>query len=158
MIKTVAIGVWACIVALASSYAAATWTSGGSVAIERHEAKLEGLEYRRPAAITVPMISDGRLRGYVVARIVFTADANALREFPIDPQAFVIDEAFRRIYTEGRVEFDQMSKYNLNDITGAIKTNVNARLGFDLVQDVLIDELNYVNKDDLKSSDEPAAE
>ncbi len=74
------------------------------------------------------MISDGRLRGSVVAKIVFTADAYAVHAFPIDPQAFVLDEAFRRIYTDGKVEFDQMSKYNLDDITKAIKTKVNGRL------------------------------
>ena len=98
------------------------------------------------------MISDGRLSGDVVAKIVFTAQARALRDFPIDPQPFVMDAAFRRIYTDGRIEFDQMSKYNLDEITSAIKANVNSRLGFDLIQDVLVEEINYVPKDGLKQS------
>lgn len=151
MIKTLAIGVWACIVALGSTYAAAMWTSGAKVEnpIAPAEHKLEGLEYRKPAPITIPMISDGRLRGYVVAKVVFTANAQALHDFPVDPQPFVLDEAFRRIYTDGRIEFDQMSKYNLDDMTSAIKKSVNARLGTELIQDVLLDELNYVDKDSL---------
>ena len=77
-----------------------------------------------------------------------------LHDFPVDPQPFVLDETFRRIYTDGKVEFDQMSKYNLNEITAAIKTNVNARLGSELIQDVLIDELNYVDKETLKQAGE----
>jgi hypothetical protein len=32
------------------------------------------------------------LRGYVIARIVFTLGARALSEFPVDPQALVLDE------------------------------------------------------------------
>jgi hypothetical protein len=103
------------------------------------------------------MISDGRLRGYVVAKVVFTANAVDLHAFPVDPQPFVLDETFRRIYTDGKVEFDQMSKYNLDDITSAIKKNVNARLGSDLIQDVLIDELNYVDKDSLNKQPDAAA-
>jgi hypothetical protein len=154
VIKTLALGLWACTVALVSSYAAATWQSGGSVAIEQSEAPLDGLEYRKPDPLTVPMISDGRLRGYVVTRIVFTANARELHEFPIDPQPFVLDETFRRIYTDGKVEFDQMSKYNLDEIASAIKTNVNARLGLELIKDVLFDELNYVDKDSLKTMDD----
>jgi flagellar basal body-associated protein FliL len=154
VIKMLVVGVWASVVALASSYAAATF---GLTSVAPEPARVEaqgpvvnGLEYRKPPALTVPMISDGRLRGYVVAKIVFTASAEALRGFPIDPQPFVMDEAFRRIYTEGKVEFDKMSKYNLEDITKAIKTNVNARLGSELIQDVLLDEINYVDKDSLK--------
>ncbi|MBZ0227776.1 MAG: hypothetical protein K8F58_04880, partial [Bauldia sp.] len=122
------------------------------VAIAVEDTRLDGLEYRKPGPLTVPMISDGRLSGYVVAKIVFTAQARALRDFPIDPQPFVMDAAFRRIYTDGRIEFDQMSKYNLDEITSAIKANVNSRLGFDLIQDVLVEEINYVPKDGLKQS------
>jgi hypothetical protein len=154
LIKPVGIGLWACTVALVSSYATATWQSGGSVAIEQSEAALDGLEYRKPAPLTVPMISDGRLRGYVVAQVVFTANARDLFEFPIDPQPFVLDEAFRRIYTDGKVEFDQMSKYNLDQITGAIRENVNERLGLELIKDVLFEELNYVDKDSLQKLDD----
>lgn len=156
MIKSIAIGVWACLVALGTTYGAAMWSSGTSVAIEvpKSEEKLTGLEYVKPGPITIPMISDGRLRGYVVAKVVFTADAQTLHDFPVDPQPFVLDETFRRIYTDGKVEFDQMSKYNLNEITAAIKTNVNTRLGSELIQDVLIDELNYVDKETLKQAGE----
>ena len=160
MIKTLAIGLWACAVTLTASYVAATWRSGGAVtaAIIATDPTLKGLEYRKPAPITVPMISDGRLRGYVVAKIVYTANAQALHDFPVDPQPFVLDEAFRRIYTDGKIEFDQMSKYNLGDITAAIKSSVNKRLGSDLIQDVLIDELNYVDKASLKQAAATTAE
>ncbi len=45
-----------------------------------------------------------------------------------------------------------MSKYNLDEISTAIKTNVNQRLGADLIKDVLFDELNYVDKDALRKA------
>ena len=151
MIKTIAVGLWAAIVAILSSHAAATWSAGASVAIAVEDSQLEGLEYRKPGPLTVPMIADGRLRGYVVAKVVFTAKAQTLRDFPIDPQPFVLDAAFRHIYTDGRVEFDQLSKYNLDQITAAIKETVNKRLGLDLVEDVLIEEINYMPKDSMKA-------
>jgi hypothetical protein len=156
VIKTLLTGLWVAGVALGSSYAAATWPSGEETvtAQESTGPVIDGLEYRKPKALTVPMISDGRLRGYVVAKIVFTADAKELHDFPIDPQPFVMDEAFRRIYTDGKVEFDKMSKYNLDEITKAIKTNVNARIGSELIQDVLVEEVNYVDKESLKQEGE----
>jgi len=155
MIKTLGISLWAALVGLGASYAAATFSestgSGATTAAVVAKGPIpNGLEYKKPPPLTVPMISDGRLRGYVVARIVFTADARALSEFPIDPTTFVLDEAFRRIYTDGKVEFDKMSKYNLDDLTKAIKTNVNQRLGAELIHDVLLEDVNYVDKNGLK--------
>ena len=149
-LKTIGLGVWAIVVALIAGYMAATWNTGATVEAVRAESKPSGLEYRHPDAITVPMISGGELRGYVVAKVVFTADASALRDSPIDPQPFVIDEAFRHIYTEGKVEFDHLAKYNLDKITGDIKDAVNKRLGTDLIKDVLIEELNYVDRAQLE--------
>jgi hypothetical protein len=150
MLKTVGLGIWAIVIALIAGYFAATWNTGATVDKVRAEAAPSGLEYRHPSAITVPMISDGKLRGYVVAKVVFTADAAALRDSPIDPQPFVVDEAFRHIYTDGKVEFDHLSKYNLDEITGAIKDAVNKRLGTDLINDVLVEEMNYVDRAELE--------
>jgi hypothetical protein len=151
MLKTVGLGVWAAIVALVATYMAATASNGETVdAVRAEQHPPSGIEFRHPDAITVPMIYDGELRGYVVAKIVFSADAADLHASPIDPQPFVLDEAFRHIYTDGKIEFDHMSKYNLDAITGAIKDAVNKRLGAELVKDVLIDELNYVDKSTLK--------
>ena len=152
MIKTIAIGIWAAMVALGSTYAVAMWSSGGKVempVVVPSQDNFSGLEYRKPAPITVPMISDGRLRGYVVAKVVYTANGQTLHAFPVDPTPFVLDEAFRRIYTEGRIEFDQMSKYNLEDMTTEIKASVNKRLGAEIIHDVLMEELNYVDKDSM---------
>lgn len=149
-LKTVGLGVWAIVIALIAGYVAATWNTGATVDKVRAETTPSGIEYRHPAAITVPMISDGQLRGYVVAKVVFTADAAALRDSPIDPQPFVTDEAFRHIYTDGKVEFDHLSKYNLDKITGDIKDAVNKRLGTDLIKDVLVEELNYVDRAQLE--------
>jgi hypothetical protein len=158
VIKTLAVGLWAALVALGASYLAATLpgAGGAGAAGDRKTKAVEGLEYRKPPAVTVPMISDGRLRGYVVAKVVFTADARALSEFPIDPQPFVVDETFREIYTDGKVEFDRISKYNLNDLTQSIKTEVNKRLGSDLIRDVLLDQIELVDKNSLKPTGEPS--
>lgn len=156
MIKMLAIGVWACCVALGTTYVTAMMSSGSPVAVESAP-KLAGLEYRRPAPITVPIITDGRLRGYVVTRVVFTAEAQALAEFPIEPEPFIVDEAFRRIYSEEKIEFDQLSRYDLELLTVAIRDNVNERLGLELVQNVLLDELSYIDKKSMDAAEETVA-
>ncbi len=148
MIKLLFIGLWVCLITIASSYAAAYWAVGQSG--KEEEVYLEGLEYRKLPTMTVPMITDGAVQGYVVAKLVYTADAGLLHEISIEPDSFVIDEAFREIYTNGVIEFGKLSKYNINEITLAVKENTNRRLNYEVVKDILVEGLNYVEKEDMR--------
>ena len=153
MLKILITGAWACLVALGASYGMVSWQSGGGVtpvAEASERAPLEGLENHKLEPITVPMIRDGRVAGYVLAKLAFTADAKALRGMSIDPVPFVTDEAFREIYSNGQIDFSRLEKYDLERLTEAIRTNVNQRLGAGLVHDILVLEINYVDKATLK--------
>lgn len=147
MIKLVIIGLWVCAAALGSSYAAANWASGASSVEE--EPYLEGLEYRKLELLTIPMVGNGTIQGYVVAKLVYTADAAVLREMSVEPDPFVVDEAFREIYTNGQVEFGKLSKYNLPEMALAIKNNANERLNYEVVQDILLEGLNYIDREEM---------
>lgn len=151
MIRLVIIGVWVCAVTLASSYGAAYWAAGANFG-KAEDPYLPGLEYKRVPTITVPMIIDGQIKGYVIAKLVFTADAGTLKKLSVDPVVFVVNDAFGEIYTNGRVEAGKISKYNLKDMTDRIKDKVNARLNGPVVQEILIDGINYIDKNDIRSA------
>ncbi|MGU3496923.1 hypothetical protein ACLBXM_23005 [Xanthobacteraceae bacterium A53D] len=150
MIRLVIIGVWVCAVTLASSYGAAYWAAGAGFG-KAEEPYLPGLEYRRVPTITVPMIMDGQVKGYVIAKLVFTADAGTLKQLSVDPVVFVTNDAFGEIYTNGRVEAGKISKYNLKDMMDRIKEQVNARLKGPVVQEILVDGINYIDKSDIRT-------
>lgn len=150
MIRLVIIGVWVCAVTLASSYGAAYWAAGAGFG-KAEEPYLPGLEYRRVPTITVPMIMDGQVKGYVIAKLVFTADAGTLKKLTVDPVVFVTNDAFGEIYTNGRVESGKISKYNLKDMMDRIKEKVNARLNGPVLQEILIDGINYIDKNDIRT-------
>ncbi len=156
MAKVLFIGLWVCVVTLLSSYGGAYWVAGHSAAAEE-EPFLAGTEYRRLEAINVPMIIDGAVRGYVVAKLVYTADAGTLRKLSIDPQVFVTNAAFDEIYMNGRVEFGRMSKYNLTEMLGNVKKRTNAQLNGDVVQEVLVDSIGYIDKSEIRSLVDKAA-
>ncbi|MGR7994619.1 hypothetical protein [Xanthobacter sp. ZOL 2024] len=150
MIRFIIIGVWVCAVALGSSYAAAYWTAGAASS-KAEEPYLAGLEYRRTPNVTIPMIVNGGVQGYVLARLVYTADAAMLRTLPVEPVIFVVNAAFEEIYTNGRVESGKVSKYNLNEMLQRIKVATNTRLNGEVIRDVLVDSLNYIDKTDMRS-------
>ena len=81
---------------------------------------------------------------------VFTVDAKTVRQLSVPPDPFVVDEAFRRIYSEERIDFKNVRKQELASLLKAIKQDVNARMQANIIQDVLIEDFNYISKDDLR--------
>jgi hypothetical protein len=142
------LGVWVCGVTLASSHIAATWWAGAPPAVETPF--LEGLDYEEVSPLNVPILANGEVQGYVVAQFVFTADARTLRQMSVKPNAYISDEALRAIYSNTKIDFAKLERTDIDAIVLAVKTNVNKRLGGELVKDVLVKEFNYVRKDQLR--------
>jgi hypothetical protein len=149
MMRLLLTGFWVAAIALMSSYATAYWVAGGNP-LGGQQTYLEGLEYKKLAPMNVPVILDGELQGYIVTQLIFTADAGTLREMSVPPDPFLIDEAFRRIYAEDRIDFRNLSRQNLTELLQVIKERTNERIGSPIVRDVLIEEINYIRKDEMR--------
>ncbi|MEN3379782.1 MAG: hypothetical protein V7604_5137 [Hyphomicrobiales bacterium] len=149
MIKLFMSGAWVCLITLAAAYGISQWVASGGKLMVRKD-YLEGLEYEKTRMINVPMIVDGAVQGYIAAQFVFTVDAKTVRQLSVPPDPFVVHEAFRRIYSEERIDFKNLKKQDLVPLLKGIKQDVNERMQANIVQDVLIEEFNYISKDDLR--------
>jgi hypothetical protein len=96
--------------------------------------------------ISVPIISAGAIQGYVVAQFAFNVDAKLLKRMSIRPEAILLDEAFKTIYASESIDFSNLQKQDLPALLGSVGANVNKRFGMPVVDDVLVQELNYVPK------------
>jgi hypothetical protein len=150
VLKLILIGLWVCIITLGSSYAATWWKASHSAPVAHEEASAGGIEYKKTKMINVPMIADGTVQGYIMAQFVFTADAAALRKVTVQPEVFVQDEAFRALYADDKLDFRHLEKYDITKLTKSLVDKVNQRLEIKLIKDVLIQEFNYVSRDDMK--------
>ena len=149
MIKLLITGVWACVVTVGASLGVSYWQESRAALPPKQE-YLEGLVYEKTKVINVPMIAEGSVQGYIVAQLVFTADAKTLRQLPVPPEAFVVDEAFRSIYGDQRLDFKNLARYDLARFAQAVKEQVNKRLQADVLQEVLVQDFNYVSKDQIR--------
>lgn len=149
MIRFILTGAWACIVTAGASFAISYWKESNAAVPPKQE-YLDGLAYEKTKVINVPMIAEGNVQGYIVAQFVFTADAKVLQQLPVPPEAFVIDEAFRKIYGDEKLDFKNLARYDLARLTQMIRERVNKRLQADVLQDVLVEDFNYVSKDQIR--------
>ena len=149
MAKLVLVGIWACLMTLASNYGATYWKGMHAKAASAEQAAAS-LEYKKTKEFTVPKVFDGAIQGYVIVQLSYAVDPVIQKNVAAPPEAFLIDEAFRYIYNDDGVDFNNMKKYNLQKLTKTMMDNVNTRLNCALVKDVLISEFNYMSKSDVK--------
>ena len=147
MIKLVLIGVWACLMTVASSYATAYFRSTMAKPGVEQTAELES---KKTKEIDIPKIRDGILKGYVVTQFVYTVNVPALKKLSVQPDAFVVDEAFRTIFNDDTIDFDNLQKYDLKKFSSSVIKNVNARLKGDIVTDLAIQEFTFLSSVEVK--------
>ncbi|MTH98271.1 hypothetical protein [Roseibium sp. RKSG952] len=145
MIRVIALGVWMPLATIMSGLITVNWLNEEKPAETANA--IGGLDYENVQPVNVPMIKDGVLQGYVVAKLVFTADGDALRSLPVPPHPFLIDEAFRRLYADETLDFSYLGRYDLDSLTVDLRDATNRRLGKKVVHEVLVEEFNYFPKD-----------
>lgn len=143
--KTFVIGLWLVVVALGTSYAVA---SLGSAHPGVGEAAKPVLQLEKTRVLNVPMIAGGALRGFVVAQFGYTVDAQKAKTLPVSAEAFLLDEAFRAIYTDEKLDFLHLERYDVNGFTRRLVAATNKRLDAAVVHDVLIQDFTFISKEE----------
>lgn len=146
------VGIWAVLVTVGAGFVVAQMRI--SAPSDEDGPRLEGLRYTSLPTMSVPVVEDGRVSGYVVVRMVYTADAAVLRGLASEPDAFITDEIFRALYGSADTAFGRLVRLDLDALAAEARERVNARLGDEVVQDLLVDGLNYI---DLTNPEEAAA-
>lgn len=150
MIRLIATGIWICLVTVLSTYAATLWRSAPA-AEGGGEILFGGLQSLQTNMISVPIISDGSLQGYAVAKFTYTMKSDVFKRMSVKPDVFLLDSAFRAIYASDAAALRGAKKQDLQALTASIKSRVNERFGKDLVEDVLIESFNFVPKSEVRN-------
>ena len=150
MVKTALIAIWVCVVMAGSVYATVLFSGSGPKEEKAVEEFFGGLDYVKSDIISVPIISEGKIGGYVVAQFVFTIDGTIFRQLSVPPNVFIVDEAFRALFAGEVVDFKNMKKYDIDGLKKRIAMSVNERFKSELIQDVLIERLNFIPLDEVR--------
>jgi hypothetical protein len=150
MILHVIIGLWLCAVTLGAAFGGADWSSRqahSSTASKLPAGKLETVKLR---TISVPIVANGDIEGYVVMRPAYLAYSAELKSASVRPDDLVTDEAFRLLYA-GAIPRDQsLAKQSFSDLSARIAESVNKKLGQPVIKEILIQEFNFIHKTDIR--------
>lgn len=131
---------------LAATYGGVYFRAHHDAPAEEHAEKLE---IARIKPITVPIIAEGVVKGYVSAEFNVVAPKLDAHAEALNPESFIMDEAFRLIYSDTKIDFSKLDRADLSSLTKQLAENVNQRLGKAVVKEVLVKNFTFVSSDDL---------
>jgi hypothetical protein len=151
MLKITMLGIWVIAVTAAATFGSVYLKSVAAGPSAETQQDL-GVEELRAEMTSVPMIRGGAIIGYLIIQLSFQADRRLLEEKRLEPMPYVNDAAFRAIFASTDVDFRRLRSRDLDRLTSAIAKEANARIGADMVRQVLIQQLNFVAKEDIRTN------
>lgn len=148
MLRVLLAGLWGCAVALGAQQGFSHWAARPAAVAAAGEGATPAGEIRRARPLSVPIVREGQIQGYVVAQFAWLAEPG--RTAGVDVEPYLLDEAFRAIYADARLDFRNLRKFDLDALRATLAARLRERLGEPILRDVLVHEFNYVSKSDLR--------
>lgn len=148
MVKTVVVGIWVCLVTLAAVYFSVDMATKPKADPEAE--KKPAIEMVKGESITVPVLKDGEVLGYFIGRVSFLMDKEKLQGVELPMTEYMTDEMFSLLVGSKMVNLSDPTAFKLDEYKKMIREDLNKRLGDEYVKDVLVEQLDYMSKEDIR--------
>ncbi len=151
MIKFIAAAIWVCAVAIGAvfySFQTASVKADGPPPAPM----LGGLDYIKTDIVSVPVMSDGRISGYFLTRLVYTADPKGIAKLTVPADALLTDQVYSYVYGNPLLDFANHESLDLDLFRTGLRDSINKRIGEDLIQEVLIDPVDFLSKEEIRDN------
>lgn len=151
MLKLILTGVWVAVVTLGSVYASIQMSKPVDPAEEAAKKKAVQ-ELVRGEMVTFPVISGGHVQGYFLTKTSYVVDKTKMEGVTLPIPALLTDELYTALVGDRVIRVQENRDFDLPRFRERIKTALNKRLGVDAVVDVIVEQVDYLSKDELRNS------
>lgn len=151
MVRLVLLGVWVILVTAGATYGA-LWLKQTPAEAEQVTEEDLATESLKTEMTSVPIVRGNEIVGYLIIQLTFQANRKTLETLHLEPQPYLIDTAFRVIFASSDTDFRHLRASDLIRLTTEIRDDANARIGKDLIREVLIQQLNFVRREDIRTN------
>lgn len=149
MLKLILTGVWVTVVALGAVYGSIQFASSSKTTDP--EAERRALEEYVPGElITIPAIADGEIKGYFLAKLSYSAKKDKVKDLPVPLKETATDTLYELLVGSKLIDMSKEGGFELATFKTAVKDGLNKRLNGDVIGEVLVEQLEYLTKEDLK--------
>lgn len=151
MIKLIATGIWILVVTLGGVYAAVTF--GNHNAADKSAEVVLPPHFVQSETVTLPVLTDGKVSGYFLLRASLQVDDDAMKDLKVPVPTFLTDELYTLLVGDRLVNVKDADRFDVNGFKAKIKDGLNARLEKPLVKQVLIEQMDFISKEEIEARD-----
>jgi hypothetical protein len=111
-----------------------------------------GLDYVKTDIISVPLMKDNEVYGYFLTRLVYTVEPAVMKTLSLPAEALLVDEVYTYLYANPEIDFADYAKLDLDKLRTGIREAVNKRVGKKLVHDVLVEQIDFLSKAEIRDN------
>jgi len=111
-----------------------------------------GLDYVRSSVMSVPVVKNGAVDGYFLARLVYTVEPARLKALSLPADVLLTDHLHSYLYGNPQIDFSNPEGVDLDALRNGIRDSINARVGEKLVHEVLVEQIDYLSKADIRDN------
>jgi len=152
MVKFIVAAVWIVAVTVGSIFFAFSSTGDKPGEVEKPAPFFGGLDYVKTDVISVPVVKNGEVAGYFIARFVFTAEPARIAKMSVPMQAIITDEFFTYLYSNPLMDFTRGDRIDIDAFRAGLRDNLNKRLGEDFVHEVMMEQVDYLSKQEIRDN------
>lgn len=152
MIRLVVAAVWICAVTIGSLFYAFQSSAAKTTEDGKPPAFFGGLDYVKTNVISVPVLKDGHVGGYFLTRLVYTVEPSRARQLSIPAEMLFTDEVYNYLFTHSEIDFTDRDRFDYDAFKTGIREAVNKRVGEGLVHDILIEQVDFLSKEDIRDN------
>jgi hypothetical protein len=150
VIKFIAAALWICAVTIGAVFY--SFQQAGAKADIPVPAMLGGLDYVKTEMVSVPVVKDGVIEGYFLTRLVYTVEPRKMAMLSVPAESLIIDEVYSYVYGNPEVDFIRHEAIDLDAFRAGIRDRINKRVGDELVQEVLVEQIDFLTKDEIRDN------
>jgi hypothetical protein len=151
MVKLILTGVWVAIVTLAAVYFSIQFSKPEDP--NAADAKKKATEELvRGELTTFPVIENGSVEGYFLTKTSYIADKNKIAAITLPIPELLTDQLYTELVGDNVIRIGDNRKFNLKAFRDRVKDALNKRLGDGVILDVIVEQIDYLTKEDLRAN------
>jgi len=141
MVRYILVGVWVCLVTIGALVFGASSRDKPPAPAEEIAPTLT---QERTNLMSVPVIVNGDVAGYMITQLLYTVDTEAKKQLSIPLGTFINDEVFR-IFYGAYSDTRSVELVQFDEVRQKIIDSVNQRFPHPVLQDLLVVQFNYIS-------------
>ena len=150
MFKALFIGIWVASILSGSVYYFGNMQAKSGNSSKPTASYFGGLDYISLDPMTVVVIRENEVRGYIIVEAVFTIKQSDLPRLSVPMKYLLRDLIIESVHNNPDIDIFRLAKFDLGKFQDQLRTDINVKMGEETVHDILIQKINFISKDDVR--------